>query len=291
MKFTKMHGAGNDFVVLDAVRQTLNLTPDLIRRLADRHFGVGADQVLIVEPPENPANDFRYRIFNQDGSEVEQCGNGARCFAQYVVQSGLSDKTKLRVETQAGVITPQLEASGRVVVDMGLPGFTEAAVQFDAANLNTRQVNKIIFYTIELPEALQIKQPTVEFSVVSMGNPHAVILVESLAQAPVQKLGKYLEHHPRFAAKINVGFLQVVDRSAAGLRVWERGAGETLACGTGACAAAVVGMQMGVFDHQVNIQKRGGLLTIGWQGEGAPVYMTGPAQTVFEGEWLDSVPV
>jgi diaminopimelate epimerase len=288
MKFTKMHGAGNDFVVLDAVRQTLNLTPDLIRRLADRHFGVGADQVLIVEPPENPANDFRYRIFNQDGSEVEQCGNGARCFAQYVVQSGLSDKTTLRVETQAGVITPQLEAPGRVKVDMGSPSFTEAAVHFDAANLNTRQVNKTTFYTIDLPETLQIKQTTVEFSVVSMGNPHAVILVESLAQAPVQQLGKYLERHPRFAAKINVGFLQIVDRSAAGLRVWERGAGETLACGTGACAAAVVGMQMGVFDHQVNIQKRGGLLTIAWQAEGASVYMTGPAKTVFEGEWLDS---
>ncbi len=286
IKFTKMHGAGNDFVVLDGVRQALDLTPDFIRRLANRHFGIGADQVLVVEPPEDAQNDFRYRIFNQDGNEVEQCGNGARCFAQFVFETGLTAKHVISVETRAGVISPELLGPGRVRVNMGPPQFSEGSVHFDSTGLNTRQEGDATVYEIELPASLGLKQTHAEFSVVSMGNPHAVILSERLAVAPIAVLGRWLEAHPRFTQKVNVGFLQVVERDQAGLRVWERGAGETLACGTGACAAAVTGMRRGLFNPEVNIQKRGGLLTIEWGGEGMPVFMTGPAETVFHGEFL-----
>ncbi len=286
IKFTKMHGAGNDFVVLDCVRQALDLTPDFIRRLANRHFGIGADQVLVVEPPEDTQNDFRYRIFNQDGNEVEQCGNGARCFAQFVFETGLTEKHIISVETRAGVISPELLGPGRVRVNMGPPQFSEGSVHFDSTGLNTRQEGDATVYEIELPASLGLKQTHAEFSVVSMGNPHAVILSERLAVAPIAVLGRWLEVHPRFSQKVNVGFLQVVERDQAGLRVWERGAGETLACGTGACAAAVTGMRRGLFNPEVNIQKRGGLLTIEWGGEGMPVFMTGPAETVFHGEFL-----
>lgn len=285
LKFTKMQGAGNDFVVLDGIRQPLDLSPDAIRRLADRHFGVGADQVLVVERAEHAGNDFRYRIFNQDGGEVEQCGNGARCFAQFVREQGLTDKAVIRVETAAGVITPEILQPGRVRVDMGPPAFSPEAVHFDPAGLATRHVGDALLYTLEVPDTLGIAQKTVEFAIVSMGNPHAVIQVERLAVAPVHNLGRWLEVHPRFAKKVNVGFLQVMERDQAGLRVWERGAGETLACGTGACAAAVTGMRMGLFDNEVNIRKRGGLLTLAWAGGQSAVLMTGPAQTVFEGEW------
>lgn len=285
LKFTKMHGAGNDFVVLDGINQTLDLSPDAIRRLADRHFGVGADQVLVVEEAENAGNDFRYRIFNQDGGEVEQCGNGARCFAQFVHEKGLTDRTVIRVETAAGVITPEILGPGRVRVDMGPPAFTPESVHFDPEGLPQRQVGEATLYTLEVPDTLGVKEKTVEFAIASMGNPHAVIVVERLAVAPVHALGRWLEVHPRFARKVNVGFLQVMERDQAGLRVWERGAGETLACGTGACAAAVSGMRQGLFDSEVNIRKRGGLLTLAWAGGSASVLMTGPAQTVFDGEW------
>lgn len=285
LKFTKMHGAGNDFVVLDGIHQVLDLSPDTIRRLADRHFGIGADQVLVVEKPQDPTNDFRYRIFNQDGSEVEQCGNGARCFAQFVREKGLIDRNTIRVETAAGVITPEILEFGRVRVDMGPPSFTPESVHFDPTGLASRQVGEATLYTIDLPDTLGLTQKSVEFAIASMGNPHAVIIVDRLAVAPVQVLGRWLEVNPRFMRKVNVGFLQVMERDQAGLRVWERGAGETLACGTGACAAAVTGMRQGLFDSQVNIRKRGGLLTLAWAGGDASVLMTGPAETVFEGEW------
>ncbi|NWG38688.1 MAG: diaminopimelate epimerase [Hydrogenophilaceae bacterium] len=270
LHFTKMHGAGNDFVVIDGISQAVNLSASQIRGIADRHFGVGCDQLLLVEKPHNPQADFRYRIFNADGGEVEQCGNGARCFVRFVVDKKLTKKTYITVETQSGLIQPRLEADGRVTVNMGAPRFDPADIPFDAPARAT---------TYEL----DVMGTPVTISALSMGNPHAVQIVENVDTAPVATQGPLIEHHPRFPARVNAGFMQIIDRRHIKLRVYERGAGETLSCGTGACAAAVSGMMRGLLDTPVNVETRGGVLTIEWQGEGEPVMMTGPAATVFEG--------
>jgi diaminopimelate epimerase len=278
LRFTKMQGAGNDFVVLDGVTQHVALTAAQLRRLADRRFGVGADQVLLVERAQQPGVDFRYRIFNADGGEVEQCGNGARCFVRFVHDRGLTHKRAIRVETLGGLIEPRLEADGRVTVDMGAPVFEPAQVPFDAEGLVARELGRDRLWP------LVIHGRTVEFSVLSMGNPHAVQVVDDVEEAPVARDGPVIEHHARFPRRVNAGFLQVVDRHAARLRVWERGVGETLACGTGACAAAVAGILRGTLDSPVAVHTRGGELLIDWAGTDAPVLMTGPAETVYEGE-------
>ena len=282
LKFTKMHGAGNDFVVLDAFSQSLDVTPQLARRLADRHFGIGADQVLVVEAPLDPSADFRYRIFNNDGGEVEQCGNGARCFAQFVHEAGLTRKKTIRVETLAGTISPTIQGDGRVTVDMGPPILEPAKVPFNAEGLEFRLAGQDKQFL--LPFTVNGQADSAWVSVVSMGNPHAVIVVDDVDTAPVHTWGPVIEHHPRFPQRVNVGFLQIQDAQHGRLRVWERGSGETLACGTGTCAAAVAGMLMGRFDAAVHIQKKGGLLSIAWEGSNNPVMMTGPAETVFHGE-------
>ncbi len=271
LRFSKMHGLGNDFVVLDGVRQQVSLSPEQLRFLADRHFGVGFDQLLLVEPATQPGVDFRYRIFNADGSEVEQCGNGARCFARFVFDQGLTDKREIRVETKKGVIAPRLEADGQVTVDMGAPRFAPAEIPF-------------ISDSDAVVQSLDLDGTTVDISVVSMGNPHAVQLVADVDTAPVAVHGPLTESHPRFPERVNAGFLQVVDRHSARLRVYERGSGETLACGTGACAAVVAGIRRGLLDSPVRVATRGGELTIAWAGPGQPVLMTGPAVTVFTGE-------
>ncbi len=270
LRFTKMHGLGNDFVVFDGVRQAVELTPAQFRFVADRHFGVGCDQILLVQPAASPDVDFRYRIFNADGGEVQQCGNGARCFVRYVHDKGLTTKREIRVETASGVIVPRLEADGQITVDMGPPRFEPAEIPFVAAERATTYV-------------LDIGQP-VEIAALSMGNPHAVLETCNIDTAPVAEWGPLIEHHPRFPQRVNVGFMQLVHRRAIKLRVHERGSGETLACGTGACAAAVAGMARGLLDAEVQVQTRGGALTIRWAGPGASVFMTGPAATVFEGE-------
>ena len=275
LKFTKMHGLGNDFVVFDAIRQCVELTPDQCRLIADRHFGIGCDQVLLVERPLQPDVDFRYRIFNADGGEVQQCGNGARCFARFVYDQGLTDKRTIRVETASGIIEPRLEADGMVAVNMGPPHFVPARIPFVA------EAEAVIY-------VLDVDGEPIEVSVVSMGNPHAVRVVCNLDEAPVQSLGARIEHHARFPERVNVGFMQVVHRREIRLRVFERGSGETLACGTGACAAVVAGIRRGLLDASVVVHTRGGDLSIQWAGEGdggaAPVWLTGPAVTVFEGE-------
>jgi diaminopimelate epimerase len=271
LKFTKMQGVGNDFVVIDAVRQRLALQPALARRLADRHFGVGCDQVLVIEPPRATGTDFYYRIFNSSGEEVEHCGNGARCFLRYVRDKGLTDKAQIRVETMAGVIVPRLEADGRVTVDMGAPEFEPARIPFVAEQ-------RAPTYWLD------VDGEPVEIVAVSMGNPHAVQLVEDVETAPVLTQGPLIERHPRFPRRVNAGYMQVASRKHIHLRVYERGAGETLACGTGACAAVVAGIQLGLLDSAVRVTTRGGDLSIAWKGEGQPVLMTGPAETVFEGE-------
>lgn len=271
LQFTKMHGLGNDFVVIDAIHQSVNLTPGQIRFIADRHFGVGCDQLLLVEAPTREGVDFTYRIFNADGGEVEQCGNGARCFARFVREHGLTDKDRLTVATRAGIITLQIEADGQVTVDMGVPVFEPAAIPFQAG----AQADA---YPLELADGT-----TVELGVVSMGNPHAVLRVEDVDTAPVNELGPQIESHPRFPQRVNVGFMQIVDRGHVRLRVYERGAGETLACGTGACAAVVVGRQRGWLDDKVTVSLPGGDLHIRWAGPDEPVRMTGPAVSVFEG--------
>ncbi|MER0203980.1 MAG: diaminopimelate epimerase [Nitrosomonas sp.] len=270
LKFTKMQGLGNDFVVLDGINQAITLDQEQIRKLADRHFGIGCDQLLLVEKAEGQA-DFRYRIFNADGGEVEQCGNGARCFVRYVHDHGLTQKNEIRIETLSGVISPHLEVNGNVTVNMGKPIFEPEAIPFIAEK-------RALTYPLELPG-----QP-VTISAVSMGNPHAVRVVPDVDNAPVDTEGALIESHPRFPKRVNVGYLQVMDRTHIKLRVFERGAGETLACGTGACAAVVAGIDLGLLDHQVKVSTRGGELTIGWQGNDEPVWMTGPAVTVFEGE-------
>jgi len=271
LKFSKMHGLGNDFVVLDGIRQPLALTPEQLRYLADRHFGVGCDQILLVETAEQPGVDFRYRIFNADGGEVEQCGNGARCFVRFVHDAGLTAKREIRVETQSGIITPRLEDDDNVTVNMGIPRFLPAEIPFLGAG------EAVI-------HALAVADETLEISVVSMGNPHAVQVVDDVDRAPVSVLGPLIESHARFPQRVNAGFMQVVGRQAIRLRVYERGSGETLACGTGACAAAVAGIRRGLLDSPVCVTTRGGDLTIAWSGLGQPVMMTGPAVTVFTGE-------
>jgi diaminopimelate epimerase len=275
LRFTKMQGLGNDFVVLDGVRERIELRPAEIRRLADRHLGVGCDQVLLVERPTRPDVDFRYRIFNADGGEVEQCGNGARCFVHFVRARGLTDKRAIRVETAGGVIEPVLTADGEVTVDMGEPRFGAADVPFRGG------IGAVV-------EPLEVSGATVAISVLALGNPHAVQVVDDLDAAPVATQGPLIEAHARFPRRVNAGYMQVVDRANIRLRVWERGAGETLSCGTGACAAVVAGIRRGLLDSPVRVATRGGTLTIAWGGGAAPVMMTGPAETVFEGEW--SVP-
>ncbi|NLR76536.1 diaminopimelate epimerase [Leeia aquatica] len=272
LPFTKMHGLGNNFMVLDGVRQPIQLNPEQLRLWGDWRLGVGFDQLLLVEPADHPDNDFKYRIFNCDGSEVEQCGNGARCFARYVYDHGLTEKRALRVETARGLIRPQLEADGMVTVDMGVPVFAPANLPFvaDAESLT---------YPLALADG-----QTVQVSIVSMGNPHAVQRVDDVDTAPVSVQGPQIEQHPRFPQKVNAGFLQVVDRQHIRLRVYERAAGETLACGTGACAAVVAGIRQGWLDAAVTVQTRGGELRIRWEGPGQPVWMTGPTVTVFEGQ-------
>lgn len=268
--FTKMHGLGNDFVVLDAVRQQIKLNPRIVRRLADRHFGIGCDQILLVEAPTRPDTDFRYRIFNADGGEVEQCGNGARCFARFVREHGLTEKAEIAVETLAGIIYPRIEPDGEVSVNMGVPEFNPANVPFDAPRQEP-------VYTLEVAGA------PVLVSVVSMGNPHAVQLVEDVDLAPVATQGPLIENHSRFPHRVNAGYAQIVDRRHIRLRVFERGAGETLACGTGACAAVVTLRQRGLLDEEVEVALSGGRLRVAWPHEGEAVTMTGPAVTVFEG--------
>jgi len=289
LKFTKMQGVGNDFIMLDGVSQRIDLTGPELRRLADRHFGVGADQILVVERPRRPGVDFGYRIFNADGGEVEQCGNGARCFVRFVRDRGLTTKREIHVETRSGVITPRLEEDGQVRVDMGPPAFEPARIPFDATGLAPMR---------ELPASsplaagartidvwpLDVYGRTAHVVVVSMGNPHAVQLVPELEAAPVATQGPLIESHPRFPQRVNAAYMQVLDRSRIGLRVYERGTGETLACGTGACAAVVAGIRLGLLDSPVTVAARGGELTVRWSGADNPVYMTGPAETVFEGE-------
>ncbi|MFN3883136.1 MAG: diaminopimelate epimerase [Rhodocyclaceae bacterium] len=271
IRFTKMHGLGNDFVVLDAVRQNFVPTPEQARWLADRHFGVGCDQILVVEPPQTENADFRYRIFNADGNEVEQCGNGARCFVRFVHEQGLTDKREIRVETLAGIITPRLEDDGEVTVEMGVPRWQPAEIPF-------------LTDSDDLVQTLEFAGRSVQITAVSMGNPHAVQVVDDVDSAPVARDGPLIEAHPRFPKRVNVGFMEVVDRHHIRLRVFERGAGETLACGTGACAAVVVGIRRNLLDSPVRVSTRGGELTIAWGGMGEPVWMTGPAVTVFTGE-------
>jgi diaminopimelate epimerase len=280
--FTKMQGAGNDFVVLDETRARLGLTREQYRRLADRRFGVGADQILSVRPAPAPGIDFEYVIHNADGGEVEQCGNGARCFARFVRDKGLAQKDVLRVQTLAGVIEPRLCADGRVTVDMGPPVFHPAAIPFDTAGLSPHGVGGWEKWHLVL--GTHADSPSVEVAVLSMGNPHAVQEVGDVDSAPVAQQGPLIEHHPRFPNRVNAGFMQVLDRGRVRLRVWERGAGETLACGTGACAAVVAGIRLGRLDPSVDVETRGGVLTIEWAGGENPVVMTGPAMTVFEGE-------
>jgi len=276
--FTKMQGAGNDFVVLDGVRQAIHMTPERARALAHRRFGVGADQILLVEPAQRADADFRYRIFNADGSEVEHCGNGARCFVRFVHEQGLSDRNPLYAEIATGVLRLDETRDGQVTVDMGEPRFDPASLAFDADGLiSTREGLDTLW---QLP--LDSDPPcSVALSLVSIANPHAVQLVDDVDTAPVASLGSLIESHPRFTRRVNAGFLQVVDRHTARLRVYERGAGETLACGTGACAAVVAGIRRGLFDSPVRVQTRGAWLTIAW--DGGQIRMTGPAVTVYRG--------
>ncbi len=271
LRFTKMHGLGNDFVVIDATRAPVDLTPARVKAIADRHFGVGCDQLLVVEPATQPDVDFRYRIFNADGGEVEQCGNGARCFVRFVHDKGLTDKREIRVETKSGVIAPRLREDGLVTVDMGVPELMPAKVPF-------------VSDSDALVQPLQVGDATVAITAVSMGNPHAVQVVADVDTAPVTGQGALIERHPRFPARVNAGFLQIVDAHRVRLRVFERGAGETLACGTGACAAVVAGIVRNLVESPVRVETRGGELEIAWGGPGTPVLMTGPAVTVFEGE-------
>jgi diaminopimelate epimerase len=270
LQFTKMQGAGNDFVVVDAVNQQVALDAQTVRRIADRHFGVGCDQILLIERPRTPGTDFYYRIFNADGGEVQHCGNGARCFLRYVHDKGLTDKTQIRVETLAGVIVPRLESDGRVTVDMGVPEFEPAKIPF----LADRRAQT---YRIE------VAGQSVEITALSMGNPHAVQIVDSVERAPVLTQGPLIERHPRFPQRVNAGYMEVVDRHLIKLRVYERGAGETLACGTGACAAVVAGITRDRLESPVNVQTSGGPLGIAWDGGRRPVLLTGGAETVFEG--------
>ncbi|MBD8756671.1 diaminopimelate epimerase [Pseudomonas coleopterorum] len=271
LRFTKMHGLGNDFMVLDLVSQHAHILPKHAKQWGDRHTGIGFDQLLLVEAPSNPDVDFRYRIFNSDGSEVEQCGNGARCFARFVLDKRLTAKKTIRVETKGGIITLDVRSDGQISVDMGPPRMLPADIPFQA------DVQAHSY-------ALSVDGLSVEIAALSMGNPHAVLRVDDINNAPVHTLGPKIEHHPRFPARVNVGFLHVVDRTRAQLRVWERGAGETQACGTGACAAAVAAISQGWMDSPLLLDLPGGRLSIEWAGPGHSVIMTGPAVRVFEGQ-------
>ncbi len=292
LKFTKMQGAGNDFVVVDGVSRAVEITPERARRIADRHFGVGCDQVLLVEKPRGEVADFRYRIWNADGGEVEQCGNGARCFVRFVHDRGLTKKNEIRVETLSGIIVPRLEADGQVTVDMGEPLFDPERVPFDARGLRPVLGGKR--WPLDLAVLggkrwpLDLAGREVAVAVLSMGNPHAVQTVADVDSAPVTTEGPLIERHPRFPQRVNAGYMQVLGRTHIRLRVWERGAGETLACGTGACAAVVAGIREGLLEDSVEVDTRGGRLTIRWAGgENDPycsVSMTGPAVAAFEGE-------
>ncbi|RZI90825.1 MAG: diaminopimelate epimerase [Pseudomonas sp.] len=271
LRFTKMHGLGNDFMVLDLVSQHAHIQPKHAKQWGDRHTGIGFDQLLIVEAPNNPDVDFRYRIFNADGSEVEQCGNGARCFARFVLDKRLTAKKLIRVETKGGIIELDVRNDGQICVDMGPPRLDPEQIPFQAAEQALRY-------------ALEVDGQNYSIAAVSMGNPHSVLRVDDVLTAPVHELGPKIEHHPRFPQRVNAGFIQIVDRHRANLRVWERGAGETQACGTGACAAAVAAISQGWMDSPVSIDLPGGRLSIEWAGPGQPVLMTGPAVRVYEGQ-------
>ncbi len=278
LRFTKMHGAGNDFIVIDAISQSIAFSEEQWRALADRRFGIGADQILVVEKARLPDADFRYRIYNADGGEVEQCGNGARAFVKFVTDKRLTDKRSIRVETLAGIIEPRLESDGRITVDMGAPILEPERVPFDTQGLNSMPQGRDTLWPLD------VAGRAIPVSVVSMGNPHAVQVVEDADTAAVATEGPLIENHARFPKRVNAGFMQVINRHHIKLRVFERGAGETLACGTGACAAAVAGIRRGLLDSPVQVSTRGGELSIAWEGENTPVKMTGPAATVFEGE-------
>ncbi len=279
VKFTKMQGAGNDFVVLDATRAPLQLTREQLRHLGDRRFGVGADQILVVEPARSADADFGYRIFNNTGDEVEHCGNGARCFVRFVHDQGLTTKPTVTVDTVNNRLQLHLQTDGRVTVDMNKPVFDLDRIPFDATGLQPQREGGFELWPLDLAEGRQV-----QVAVLSMGNPHAVQRVADVREAPVAELGPLVEQHARFPRKVNAGFLQVLDRRSVALRVYERDAGETLACGTGACAAVVAGIRLGWLDRTVDVQARGGLLTITWADDDAHVLMTGPAETVYQGE-------
>lgn len=279
LRFTKMQGAGNDFVVLDGTRERVELTPEQIQKLGDRRFGVGADQILMVERSSTPGIDFGYRIFNGgSGDEVEHCGNGARCFVRFVNEHGLSSQRTLRVQTMNNTLELRLQDDGRVTVDMNAPVFDLARVPFDASGLSPRELGTFALWPLDVGDQ------NVEVAVLSMGNPHAVQIVADVDDAPVESIGPAVESHTRFPRQVNAGFMQIVSRTQIRLRVYERGAGETLACGTGACAAVVAGIRLGLLDARVEVEARGGRLTIEWQGADNHVLMTGPAETVFDGE-------
>ncbi len=271
IRFTKMHGLGNDFVVIDAINQSIDLNSAALRLIADRHFGVGCDQILLVEAAQQPQVDFTYRIFNADGGEVEQCGNGARCFARFVHDKGLTDKSEIPVATASGIICLSLQEDGQVSVNMGAPVFIPEQIPFVAD-------------AVDSCYSLDVEGQVLEISAVSMGNPHAVLRVEDVDAAPVSTLGAKIESHPRFPQRVNAGFMQILDRQHIRLRVFERGSGETLACGSGACAAVVAGRQQGWLDDKVSVSLAGGELHIIWPGGEEPVMMIGPAVSVFEGE-------
>ena len=270
IRFTKMHGLGNDFVVIDALTQAVTMTAQLARRLADRNTGIGCDQILLVEPPTRPDIDFKYRIFNADGSEVAQCGNGARCFAKFVHDRKLTGKTQISVETHAGILQLSIDDQQSYTATLGVPNFEPAQIPFEAEQ-------RALIYS------LQVGEKCVDIAAVSLGNPHAVLQVDDIQQAPVEELGPLLESHPRFPQRVNAGFMEVVTRHEINLRVYERGAGETQACGSGACAAAVAGIAQDLLDSPVKVNLPGGGLTITWQGENQPVSVTGPATTVYQG--------
>jgi diaminopimelate epimerase len=273
LKFTKMEGAGNDFIVVNAIDSPFRLNKEQIQKLANRHFGIGFDQLLVVEAAENRKADFRYRIFNADGFEVSQCGNGARCFVKYVHEKNLSHKKTITIETRSGLITPTLQDGGDVIVDMGMPRFSPPEIP-------------LVMQAQQSTYSLLVDGETVVFSAVSMGNPHAVIRVDNVDKAPVVELGPVLEIHEVFPERVNVGFMEIISKDEIKLRVWERGAGETLACGTGACAAAVTGILSGSLNPKVRIQTHGGALSVCWEGPGKSVLLSGPAVSVFEGEIL-----
>ena len=270
LNFTKMHGLGNDFIVIDAINQSVSLTPQQVQQLADRHFGIGCDQLLLVEAATSMEADFRYRIYNADGGEVEQCGNGARCFMQFVREQGLTDKSQLQVETLGGPLQLIQQSDGRITVDMGVPRLEPADIPFTAAQRERTYV-------------LEVLDRQFEIAAISMGNPHAVLLVDDIENAAVARIGAALERHPRFPERVNVGFMQIVDDKRIRLRVFERGAGETLACGSGACAAVVAGRLWKRLSESVKVVLNGGEIVVSWAGEGQPVLMTGPATTVYQG--------